>query len=111
MPEIDIDDLKKNTDYNGYRPADKGSFYVSPHFIVSMGIVHAHDDLHSHSNYTKRLAGFGTYYSLSLEARKQPFFNLSRGVPKSHLLALASYRVCEESKSSASTRPLGLQVH
>ena len=26
MPEIDIHDLKKNTDYNGYRLADKGSF-------------------------------------------------------------------------------------
>lgn len=23
MPDIDIHDLKKNTDYNGYRPADK----------------------------------------------------------------------------------------
>lgn len=34
MPEIDIDDLKKNTDYNGYRPADKGSFYVL-YFMLS----------------------------------------------------------------------------
>jgi E3 ubiquitin-protein ligase HUWE1 len=39
MPEIDIHDLKKNTDYNGYRPADKGSFHVSLCARVFLGTI------------------------------------------------------------------------
>ena len=39
MPEIDIHDLKKNTDYNGYRPADKGSFHVSLCARVCLGTI------------------------------------------------------------------------
>jgi hypothetical protein len=92
MPEIDIHDLKKNTDYNGYRPADKGSFHVSLCARVFLGTINHYVLTMSYSNCSKRLAGFGTYCSLLPGVKRQHFCNSSQGRVRSPLPVSANCR-------------------